>query len=327
MDRELETRDFRIVFMGTPEFAVASLDHLVQAGFSVVGVVTATDKPGGRGRNSVMTSAVKDRALALDIPILQPEKLRDPSFLEALHALNADLFVVVAFRMLPEVVWTMPRLGTVNLHGSLLPAYRGAAPIHWAVLNGETETGVTVFFLQHAIDTGDLLYQERMPIGTHETTGEVYTRMMYIGARALVRALRMIRSGEVHLRPQHEEGVSHAPKIFPDTAHLDFHWPIQKLANWVRGMNPYPSAWFLLDNKIVKVHAATIERASPSEAPGTMVLDQKSLRIAAPDGWLIPTELQMEGRKRVPILDFLNGMNWPQGRIGQIRCSSTENNS
>ncbi len=325
MDRELNNKALRIVFMGTPEFAVASLDQLVQSGFSVVGVVTATDKIGGRGRSTVITSAVKDRAMALNIPILQPEKLRNPSFLEALKEWQADLFVVVAFRMLPEVVWKMPPLGTVNLHGSLLPAYRGAAaPIHWAVLNGEKETGVTIFFLQHAIDTGDLLYQERMAIHAKETTGEVYARMMQIGSRALSRAMNLIRSGTIQLRPQQANLVSHAPKIFPETAQLDFQWPVQKLANWVRGMNPYPSAWFILENKIVKIHAAHVAEDPPTAPPGTIVLVNKSLRIAACDGWLIPTELQMEGRKRVPVLDFLNGMNWPQGTVGQISRTSTE---
>ncbi|MCF8236622.1 MAG: methionyl-tRNA formyltransferase [Saprospiraceae bacterium] len=313
--------------MGTPEFAVPALDQLVESGFSVVGVVTATDKIGGRGRTTVITSAVKDRALTLNIPVLQPEKLRDPAFLEALKEWNADLFVVVAFRMLPEIVWSMPPLGTVNLHGSLLPAYRGAAPIHWAVLNGERETGVTVFFLQHAIDTGDLLYQEHMAIGTEETSGDVYDRMMQIGSRALVRAMNMIRSGNVQLQPQTAEKVSHAPKIFPETGQLDFHWPVHKLVNWVRGMNPYPSAWFLLDNKIVKIHTAHADVDLPNEPPGMMVLDHKTLRIAASDGWLIPTELQMEGRKRVPVLDFLNGMNWPQGTVGQITRTSIEKNT
>lgn len=308
----------RIVFMGTPEFAVASLDALAKSDHDIVGVVTATDKIGGRGRNTVMTSAVKDRAVELGIPVLQPEKLRDPAFLETLRSLHADLFVVVAFRMLPEVVWSMPPKGTVNLHGSLLPAYRGAAPIHWAVLNGEKETGVTIFFLQHEIDTGDLLLQERLSIHPGETTGSVYSRMMLIGARALIRATDIIQSGSYHLKPQNPSKVSHAPKIFPETAELAFHWPINRLSNWVRGMNPYPAAWFSLDGKILKIYEARIDITIPDHPPGTIVLENKELKIAATDGWFFPTEVQLEGRKRVTILDFINGMPWTTGVVGQI---------
>ncbi|MBK7343344.1 MAG: methionyl-tRNA formyltransferase [Saprospiraceae bacterium] len=298
----------RIVFMGTPDFAVASLNALVQSDHEIVCVVTATDKIGGRGRQTIITSAVKDRAVTLGIPVLQPDKLRDPAFLDTLQSLRADLFVVVAFRMLPQVVWSMPPRGTINLHGSLLPAYRGAAPIHWAVLNGEKETGVTIFFLQQEIDTGDLLHQERIPVRSDETTGSVYERMMYIGARALVRSLSMIESGRFKLFPQDEVDVSLAPKIFPETAELGFDWPIQKLVNWVRGMNPHPSAWFFLQDKILKVHAATSLHQIPDHPPGTLLLVGRELRIAAKDGWLIPKELQLEGRNRVSIQDFVNGM-------------------
>lgn len=316
----------RIVFMGTPEFAVASLDALAESDHDIVGVVTATDKIGGRGRNSVITSAVKDRAVELGILVLQPEKLRDSAFLEALESLQADLFVVVAFRMLPEVVWSMPPKGTINLHGSLLPAYRGAAPIHWAVLNGEKETGVTIFFLQHEIDTGDLLLQERLPIYPGETTGSLYTRMMLIGARVLIRATDIIQNASYHLHPQNPAKVSHAPKIFPESAELDFLWPITRLANWVCGMNPYPAAWFTLDGKILKIYEARIDKTIPDHPPGTMILENKELKIAATDGWFFPVEVQLEGRKRVSILDFINGMPWKAGVVGHIQYSQRSNN-
>ena len=316
---DLVTRPaLRLVFMGTPEFAAASLQGVFDAGFQIVGVVTATDKPGGRGRATMVTSAVKDKAIELGLPVLQPEKLRDPAFLEALQAWQADLFVVVALRMLPEIVWSMPPWGTINLHGSLLPAYRGAAPIHWAVLNGERETGVTIFFLQHAIDTGDLLYQERMPISPEETTGSVYQRMMAIGARALLRSLHLIAANEIILRPQDPSLVSHAPKIYPDMAQLDFSWPQSRLLNWIRGMTPVPGAWFMLEGKMVKVHHATGLAEQPDQPPGTLVLNGKILQIAAPDGWILPLELQLEGRRRVSVVDFINGMNWSPGIVGHI---------
>lgn len=312
----------RLVFMGTPEFAAVSLQEIHEAGFQIVGVVTATDKPGGRGRSTMVTSAVKDKALELGLPVLQPHKLKDPEFIDALQKWQADLFVVVAFRMLPEVVWSMPPWGTINLHGSLLPAYRGAAPIHWAVLHGDRETGVSVFFLQHAIDTGDLLYQERMPIGQDETTGSVYQRMMAIGARALIRSLRLIAANDIILRPQDSSRVSHAPKIYPDTAQLDFTWPAGHLANWVRGMAPAPGAWFRLEGKLIKVHRAAWLSERTDQPFGTVVLEEKTLRIAARDGWLLPLELQMEGRRKVGVIDFINGMNWSPGVIGRIEYQS-----
>lgn len=320
---ELVTRPaFRLVFMGTPEFAAASLQEIFNAGFEIVGVVTATDKPGGRGRSAMITSAVKDKALELGLPVLQPSSLRNPEFIDTLKKWQADLFVVVAFRMLPELVWSMPPWGTINLHGSLLPAYRGAAPIHWAVLQGERETGVSIFFLQHAIDTGDLVYQERMPISPDETSGSVYQRMMAIGARALIRSLRLIAANEIILRPQDPARVSHAQKIYPETAQLNFYWPMSRLANWVRGMAPVPGAWFRLEDKIIKVHRSAWLPEHPDQPPGTLVLKGKSLQIAAPDGWLLPLELQMEGRKKLTVIDFINGMNWSPGIIGRIEIPS-----
>src|SRR5579872_1942684 len=233
----------RIVFMGTPEFAVASLDAIVQAGYHVVGVITAPDKPAGRGMQ-LTQSAVKKYAVAKGLNILQPEKLKDPVFLETLRALRADLQIVVAFRMLPEIVWSMPPMGTVNLHGSLLPQYRGAAPINWAVINGEKETGVTTFQLQHDIDTGDILLQERFPIGESETAGEVHDRMKEIGAGLLVRTIDELVAGTLKETPQaNPTNLHHAPKISTETCRIDWTKPTAEIYNLIRGLSPFPTAF------------------------------------------------------------------------------------
>lgn len=299
--------------MGTPDFAVASLEALLQAGHEVAAVVTATDKPGGRGRKSLVSSPVAEYARLHQLPLLQPEKLRDPAFLQALRDYRADLFVVVAFRMLPEAVWAMPRLGSVNLHGSLLPAYRGAAPIHWAVLNGERETGVTIFFLKKDIDTGDILYAERLPIGPEETTGDVHDRMKHIGARALCRALRLVESGQYTLRPQPAEAAGHAPKIFTDTARLDVSWSLDRISRWIRGMNPYPSAWIQVEGKKLKLLRAQADGPTSLQPAGTLTVEGDRLRLAAADGWLEILELQPEGSRRMTSRDFINGMQWRNG--------------
>ena len=233
----------KIVFMGTPEFAVPSLDILVKNKYDIVGVVTATDKLGGRGGKQLLESAVKKYAITNNLHVLQPEKLRNPDFIQALRSLEADLFIVVAFRMLPEIVWTMPPLGTFNLHGSLLPKYRGAAPLNWAIINGEKETGVTTFFLKHDIDTGDVIFRESLPIGDDETVGEVHDRMMLLGAETVLKTVQSIDNQSVTYKPQLDTLATHAPKIFTETCKIDFEKTTNDVHNFVRGLSPFPTAW------------------------------------------------------------------------------------
>lgn len=298
----------KIVFMGTPDFAVASLRALVNSGADVAAVVTATDKMGGRGNKQLLQSAVKQYAVEHNIPTLQPEKLKDPVFLRDLAAIGADLFVVVAFRMLPEVVWQMPRLGTFNLHGSLLPKYRGAAPIHWAVINGEQETGVTTFFLKHAIDTGDILFQASTPIGPDECTGEVHDRLMEIGAELVVKTVEAVQSGKVNPVPQPDIEATHAPKLFEENTEIDFSQPVQNCHNFVRGLSPFPVAWFILKDLKCKVYKAKPELAAHDFEIGSVHTDHKKyLKIATKDGFLHLLDLQLEKRKRMNVQDFLNG--------------------
>lgn len=298
----------RIVFMGTPEFAVASLDALVRAGYPIVGVITAPDKPAGRGMQ-LNESAVKKYAKEKGLRILQPEKLKNPAFLEELQSLQADLQIVVAFRMLPEVVWNMPPLGTINLHGSLLPQYRGAAPINWAVINGETETGVTTFKLQHDIDTGNILLQDRFPIGEKDTAGDVHDRMKEIGAHLLVKTIDSLVRGELTEQPQ-DAGVDlkHAPKIFTETGKIDWTRPVTEIYNLIRGLSPFPAAFTYLDGKLLKIYHSEKEITPPSIAPGEFATDKKTwLKFAGPDGYIRVTELQLEGKKKMRIEDFLRG--------------------
>lgn len=296
--------------MGTPEFAVASLDALVQHGAQIVGVVTAPDKPAGRGMK-LTESAVKKYAVEQGLHVLQPEKLKEPAFLAALKALNADLQLVVAFRMLPEVVWDMPPLGTVNLHGSLLPQYRGAAPINWAVINGEKETGVTTFQLQHAIDTGNILLQERFPIGEDETAGEVHDRMKEIGAQLLVKTVQGLAEGTLKPIPQADvtsETLRHAPKIFTETCRINWADPVDHIHNLVRGLSPYPAAFTTLQEKTLKIFRSKKEYDTPSVTVGEYVTDHKSmLKFAAADGYIHVLELQLEGKKKMLVEDFLRG--------------------
>jgi methionyl-tRNA formyltransferase len=306
----------RIVFMGTPEFAVASLEALVRAGFNIVGVVTAPDKPAGRGMK-MTESAVKKFASRKGIPILQPEKLKDPAFLEALKALQADLQVVVAFRMLPEIVWNMPRLGTINLHGSLLPQYRGAAPINWAVINGDKETGVTTFKLKHEIDTGDILLQERMPIGDNETAGEVHDRMMDLGANVLVETVKGLSNGSLKETPQsavidasgsEQVTLRHAPKIFTATCKIDWNKPSEEIYNLIRGLSPYPAAFTDFEDKALKIFRAEKEWIIPDSKQGRFETDRKTyLKFACNDGYIHVKDLQMEGKKRMLVEEFLRG--------------------
>ena len=302
----------RIVFFGTPDFAVASLEALIQANFNVVAVVTAPDKPAGRGMQ-LQSSAVKQFAETQGLPVLQPLKLKDPSFVEELKLYKPDLQVIVAFRMLPEVVWNLPPLGTFNLHGSLLPNYRGAAPIHWAVINGETETGVTTFFLQHEIDTGDLLFQETEPISPSDTTGDVYERLMRKGAQLVVKTARAIQSNDIHPQPQDESSpMKAAPKLNRETGQVHWFKTGQEIINLVRGMNPFPSAHTEFQGKNCKViHVEFHPEPIPDLGIGIWDTDQKTfLRVGCADGYINILEWQMEGKKKMKIDEFLRGYNF-----------------
>ena len=309
----------RIVFLGTPEFAVASLDALVKAGYNIVGVITAPDKPAGRGMQ-MQQSAVKKYAVEHNLTVLQPEKLKNPEFLEELKSLHADLQIVVAFRMLPEVVWNMPRMGSVNLHGSLLPQYRGAAPINWAVINGEKETGVTSFKLKQEIDTGDILLQESFPIGENETAGEVHDKMKEIGAQVLVKTVKGLVDGTLRETPQGNLNVSdggvqthlkHAPKIFTETCKIDFTKTVDEVHNLIRGLSPFPGAFTYLNDKMLKVYRSEKEASeSPSfgGVGGDFETDGKTfLKFACADGYINVKELQLEGKKKMMIINFLRG--------------------
>ncbi|NLR66168.1 methionyl-tRNA formyltransferase [Chitinophaga varians] len=296
--------------MGTPDFAVASLDILVENGFNIVGVITAPDKPAGRGLQ-MQESAVKKYAVSKGLPVLQPEKLKNPEFIAQLTALKADLQVVVAFRMLPEIVWNMPPEGTINVHASLLPNYRGAAPINWAIINGEKESGVTTFKLQHEIDTGDILLADKVVIRDDETAGELHDELMHTGARLLLKTVQSIAAGTAKETPQANiaaADIKHAPKIFKETCQINWQDPLDKIYNLVRGLSPYPAAWTTIQDKSMKIYKAHKEAGKPSVAPGEFDTDQKTyVRIAAPDGYLYLDEVQLEGKKRMDISAFLRG--------------------
>ncbi len=313
----MNKKDLRIIFMGTPEFAVASLNALVEAGYNIVGVVTAPDKPAGRGMK-MHESAVKKYAVEKGLQLLQPEKLKNPEFVEELRTLHADLQVVVAFRMLPEVVWKMPRLGTINVHGSLLPQYRGAAPINWAIINGEKETGVTTFKLKHEIDTGNMLLQGIMNIGEDETAGEVHDRMKELGAQLLVKTVDGLTQGTIVEKSQDENAhnlhasnntqLKHAPKIFTETCSIDWTRTTTEIHNLIRGLSPVPGAFTQLDGKMLKIYHSRKILQADELAAGSIQSDAKSfLRFAASDGFIEVTELQMEGKKRMQVEDFLRG--------------------
>lgn len=304
--------DLKIVFMGTPEFAVASLDALVEAGARIVGVVTAPDKPAGRGLQ-LQQSAVKKYAVEKGLTVLQPVKLKDPAFIESLRELQADLQIVVAFRMLPEIVWNMPPMGSVNVHGSLLPQYRGAAPINWAVINGDSTTGVTTFKLKHEIDTGDILLQASMPIGENETAGEVHDKMKELGATLLVQTVQGIAAGTIREQPQasSQEPLKHAPKLYTETCHINFSLPVKQVHDLVRGLSPFPGAFTHLKGKTLKIYRSMIvpePNANKRAEAGAWKTDGKTyLYFACADGWLSVLELQLEGKKKMPVTDFLRG--------------------
>jgi methionyl-tRNA formyltransferase len=302
----------RIVFMGTPQFAVPSLDALVLAGCDIVAVVTAPDKPAGRGQK-MNESAIKQYAVANSIPVLQPLKLKDPDFIEQLKAFEADLQVVVAFRMLPEIVWNMPAKGTINLHASLLPQYRGAAPINWVLINGEKESGVTTFFLRHDIDTGNILFTEKVTLTGRETAGELHDRLMYKGAGLLVKTVKGVESGRYNEHPQLQlaEGVElrHAPKLFKDDCEIDWNQPAEAVYNKIRGLSPVPTAFTTLNGKILKIYRSEFEHAQPGVSSGNFVTDGKThLKFATPDGFVSLTEVQLEGKKQMGIGEFLRGI-------------------
>ena len=311
----------RIIFMGTPEFAVPSLNKLYEAGYDIVAVVTAPDKPAGRGMH-LTQSAVKTYALEKNLKILQPEKLKNPAFIEELRSLKADVQVVVAFRMLPEVVWNMPPLGTINLHGSLLPQYRGAAPINWAIINGEKQTGVTTFKLQHEIDTGDILLQEKINIADDETAGSLHDTMMNVGAELLLKTINQLEAGTLQETAQSDVSLTphsslltlspspprHAPKIFTETCEINWNNEVSEIYNLIRGLSPYPAAFTFLQGKKLKIFSAEKEINNEANEPGAIFTDHRSfLKFAAKDGFIYLKEIQLEGKKRMNITDFLRG--------------------
>lgn len=308
-------KDLRIVFMGTPEFAVGSLKALVENGYNVVGVVTAPDRPSGRGQK-LHQSDVKQYAASRGLTVLQPEKLKDENFLEDLKSLKADIQIIVAFRMLPEVVWKMPSMGTFNLHGSLLPLYRGAAPLNWAIINGDKETGVTSFLLKQEIDTGNILFQEKVQIGPDETLGELHDSLMIIGANLVLKTVDALADETYVLQPQESLTVDperlHAPKIFKENCKIDWGKPGMTINNLVRGLSPYPAAWtsfYGLETETgVKIFKASVEQSDHQCNPGEIVSDNKKyLKIACADGFLHILDLQLAGKKRMGIAEFLRG--------------------
>lgn len=295
--------------MGTPDFAVASLRQLLDSGCQVVAVVTAPDRPSGRGQQ-LTESPVKRAAVAAGIPVLQPEKLRDPAFLEQLQSYQADLQVVVAFRMLPEVVWAMPRIGTFNLHASLLPQYRGAAPINWAIINGEKETGVTTFFIEKEIDTGQMIFQDTEPIHPADNAGTLHDRLMEKGAALVLKTVRAIETGDYPRQPQPESAeLKMAPKIHRETCEINWYQSAEAVRNFVRGLSPYPAAWTKINGKAYKIYAVSVTDQSPFLAePGEAYSDgKKTLLIKAEDGWLSVDELQAEGKRKMTVEEYFRG--------------------
>ncbi len=313
----MQGKELRIVFMGTPDFAVASLKALVDGGYNIVGVITAPDKPAGRGKK-LHESAVKKYSIKNGLNVLQPEKLKNPEFLNELKLLQADLQVIVAFRMLPEVVWNMPKLGTFNLHGSLLPQYRGAAPLNWAVINGETKTGVTTFLLNHKIDTGKIIFKREITIGENDTVGDIHDGLMEIGAKLVVETVDALASGNYEAVPQLEImdtiEIKHAPKIFKEDCKIDWTKDCETIRNLIRGLSPYPTAWSKLvhrdSGKDIPTKLFFAKRGDSIEKaePGTLKTDGKTfVNVACEDGWLQITDIQIAGKKRMKVEDFLRG--------------------
>lgn len=319
----MEKNELRIVFLGTPDFAVESLRRIVDGGYNVVGVVTMPDKPAGRGKH-LQQSAVKQFAVSRGLKVMQPERLKDDAFVEELRSLQADMFIVIAFRMLPEVVWSMPRLGTFNLHASLLPRYRGAAPINRAVMNGDAETGVTTFFLKHEIDTGDIIAQERIAIGPDEDAGSVHDRLMELGATLTIDTIEHILAGDLKPIPQDEllkgEEPTPAPKIFKDTCRIDWNSPARDIHNHVRGLAPYPAAWSTLiagdtPQGSLKVFATRVLDEKSTSAPGTLTVTDGRLIADTATERIELLSVQAPGKKRMPTADFLRGCRLEQMRL------------
>jgi methionyl-tRNA formyltransferase len=301
--------NLKIIFMGTPEFAVPSLEVLLQNQYTVAAVITAPDKPSGRGLK-LTPSPVKELALKYNIPVLQPTNLKSPEFIEELRSYQANLQIVVAFRMLPEAVWNMPQIGTFNLHASLLPQYRGAAPINWAIINGETETGLTTFFLKHEIDTGNIIFQEKEPVYEYDNAGSLYERLMHKGASLVLKTVQAIANGDFPQIPQQTAStIKQAPKIFKETCEINWNQPVKKIYDFVRGLSPYPTAWTVLNGKTYKIYAVhTINREAGRETPGSLHTDGKGyIYIKAEDGWIAINELQPEGKKKMKTEEFLRG--------------------
>ena len=320
----MEKNNLRIIFMGTPEFAVGSLQALVEGGDNVVAVVTQPDKPVGRHGSVLRAPAVKDYALSKGLPVLQPEKMKEPGFLEQLASYKADLQVVVAYRMLPEVVWAMPRFGTFNVHTSLLPDYRGAAPINWAVINGETQTGVTTFFLDHEIDTGRIIMQKTFDIPDEADVEYVHDGLMQLGAQACVETVDkvLVTDGNVPSEPQPEvDKLKPAPKIFKETCCIDWRLPAKKIYDFVRGLSPVPGAWTVMSGGSskadveVKIFKVAKTARKTDEACGTIMTEKRRIYVAAADEWLEICQLQVSGKKRMPAQDFLNGFKADAGYV------------
>ena len=321
----MQKEDLRIVYMGTPDFAVESLRQLVEGGYNVVGVITMPDKPMGRHGSVLQPSPVKQYAVEKGLRVLQPVNLKDETFVEELRSLKADLQIVVAFRMLPEVVWNMPPMGTFNLHASLLPQYRGAAPINWAIINGDTETGITTFFLKHEIDTGEVIQQVRIPIADEDNVEVIHDKLMNLGGRLVTETVDAILAGTVKPVPQEElinlseEELRPAPKIFKDTCRIDWTKGVKAVYDFVRGLSPYPAAWTELvsadgTSQVLKIFQTEKNFFSHGEKIGTVSTDGKTyLRVALADGYLNIQSLQLAGKKRMPVADFLRGLKVTEG--------------
>lgn len=303
-------QELRIVFMGTPEFAVPSLEILIEQKYNIIAVITAPDKPQGRGQK-VVHSPIKECAIRHGIPVLQPANLKSPEFLDHLKSLHANLQIVVAFRMLPEAVWAMPSIGTFNLHASLLPQYRGAAPIHWAIINGEKETGVTTFFLKHEIDTGSIIFQEKEIISDEDNVGSLYERLMKKGAALVLKTVRAIEQEKYTVSPQPEvQEIKHAPKIFKETCEIQWAKTSEEIRNFVRGLSPYPAAWTTLAGKTFKIFKVAIVKPSNESGrkPGEYTTDNKNyIHVKTEDGWISLDEFQPEGKKRMSVAEFFRG--------------------
>ncbi len=306
-------KDLRIVFMGTPDFAVTILKHLVENDYNVVGVITAVDKPAGRGRK-INQSAVKKYALSQNLPILQPKNLKNEEFQEDLKNWNANLQIVVAFRMLPKAVWAMPKYGTFNLHASLLPEYRGAAPINWAIINGETKTGVTTFFIDDKIDTGEIILQKGVTIKDDEIVGELHEKLMYLGANLVAQTIDLIAEGEVTTTKQPELEEKSAPKLYPHNCKINWSKPLDDIYNHIRGLNPYPAAWTTILNGEEEISAKLYEVAKEHEAHefenGTVITSKKELKIATKDGFLLIKRIKISGKKLMDAQSLLNGFQF-----------------